>query len=106
MILPIFAYGDAVLRKKAVEITPDYEGLKELIADLQETMHSASGIGLAAPQVGKSIRLFIVDTITALKHIREDADKKDNRFMNEEGIQRIFINAKQVHKNGTPWPYN
>ena len=106
MILPIIAYGDSMLRKKAAEITADYSGLKQLIDDMQETMRSASGIGLAAPQVGKSIRLFIVDTVTALKHIREDADKKDNRFMNEEGIQRIFINAKQVHKNGSPWPYN
>src|SRR6266480_7703489 len=106
MILPIFAYGDSVLRKKAAEITPDYEGLKELIADLQETMRSASGIGLAAPQVGKSIRLFIVDTVTALKHIAEDTDQKENRFKGETGIQRVFINAKQVHKNGTPWAYN
>lgn len=106
MILPIFAYGDAVLRKKASEITQDYEGLKELIADLQETMHSASGIGLAAPQVGKSIRLFIVDTVTALKHIAEDTEHKENRFKGETGIQRVFINAKQIHKNGTPWPYN
>ena len=106
MILPIIAYGDSMLRKKAAEIATDYPGLKQLIDDMQETMHSASGIGLAAPQVGKSVRLFIIDTVTALKHIREDADKKDNRFMNEEGIQRVFINAKQVHKNGTPWPYN
>lgn len=106
MILPIVAYGDSMLRKKAAEITPDFPGLKQFIDDMQETMHSASGIGLAAPQVGKSIRIFIIDTVTALKHIREDADKKDNRFMNEEGIQRIFINAKQVHKNGTPWQYN
>lgn len=106
MILPIHAYGDSVLRKKAAEITPDYEGLKELIADLQETMHSASGIGLAAPQVGKSIRLFIVDTVTALKHIAEDTEQKENRFKGETGIQRIFINARQIHKNGTPWPYN
>ena len=106
MILPIIAYGDSMLRKKAAEITQDYPGLKQFIDDMQETMHSASGIGLAAPQVGKSIRLFIIDTVTALQHIREDADKKDNRFMNEEGIQRIFINAKQVDKDGTPWPYN
>jgi peptide deformylase len=106
MILPIIAYGDLMLRRKAVEITADYPGLKEFLDDMQETMHSASGIGLAAPQVGKSIRLFIIDTVTALKHIREDADKKDNRFMNEEGIQRVFINAKEVHKNGTPWQYN
>ena len=106
MILPIIAYGDAVLRKRASDISPDYPGLKTLISDMQETMRSASGIGLAAPQVGKSIRLFIVDTETALQHIREDDDQKENRFKDEAGIQRIFINARQVHKNGTPWPYN
>src|SRR4051812_20900831 len=106
MILPIIAYGDAVLRKKAADISAGYEGLHDLISDMRETMHSASGIGLAAPQVGKSIRLFIVDTETALQHIREDNELKENRFKDEEGIQRIFINARQVHKNGTPWEYN
>ncbi len=106
MILPIIAYGDTVLRKKAAEINPDYEGLEELINDMKETMHSASGIGLAAPQVGKSIRLFLVDTETALQHIREDDEKKETRFNDEEGIVRTFINARKVNIDGLPWHYN
>lgn len=65
MILPIVAYGDGVLRKRASDINPDYPGLEQLIADMFETMQSASGIGLAAPQIGRSIRLFVVDTETA-----------------------------------------
>ena len=62
MKLPIVAYGDPVLKKKAVEITSEYNGLKELISNMYETMYGAYGVGLAAPQVGRSIRLFLVDT--------------------------------------------
>jgi peptide deformylase len=105
MILPIVAYGDGVLRKRASDITPEYEGLEQLISDMFETMHSASGIGLAAPQVGRSIRLFVVDTETALKHFEEDKEEK-NPFKGEEGIRRIFINAKALNKNGSPFSYN
>jgi peptide deformylase len=105
MILPIVAYGDGVLRRRASDITPEYEGLEQLISDMFETMYSASGIGLAAPQVGRSIRLFVVDTETALKHFEEDKEEK-NPFNGEEGIRRIFINAKAVNKNGSPFSYN
>jgi peptide deformylase len=105
MILPIVAYGDGVLRRRASDITPEYEGLEQLISDMFETMYSASGIGLAAPQVGHSIRLFVVDTETALKHFEEDKEEK-NPFNGEEGIRRIFINAKAVNKNGSPFSYN
>lgn len=62
MILPILAYGDPILKKEAEEIDKDYPNLKELIDDMWETMYSSKGVGLAAPQIGKSIRLFIVDT--------------------------------------------
>ena len=107
MILPIVAYGDPVLRKKAADITKDYDGLGKLIEDMFETMRSASGIGLAAPQIGRSIRLFIVDTETALKHIAEDLQKdEEHPFKGETGIRRIFINARTVQKDGTPWLYN
>jgi len=61
MILPIVAYGDPVLRKVAKEIDADYPNLKELIANMKETMYNASGVGLAAPQIGKDIRLFVID---------------------------------------------
>jgi peptide deformylase len=105
MILPIVAYGDGVLRKRASEINPDYPGLEQLIADMFETMQSASGIGLAAPQIGRSIRLFVVDTETAIKHFKED-EEEESPFRNETGIRRIFINAKAVNKNGNPFSYN
>ena len=62
MILPVVAYGDPVLRKLGAEIDKDYPELKKLIADMYETMYASSGVGIAAPQVGKAIRLFIVDT--------------------------------------------
>ncbi len=105
MILPIIAYGDTVLRKKASAISADHPGLQGLIEDMFETMDSASGIGLAAPQVGHSIRLFIIDTSVALKN-REDDEENENPFKGEQGIRRIIINAKEVQKNGDPFPYN
>lgn len=66
MILPIYTYGQSVLRKEAEDITPDYPGLKELIADMFETMYRSDGVGLAAPQIGKSIRLAVI-TLDSLK---------------------------------------
>ena len=105
MILPIIAYGDAVLRKKAADIDAVYEELHELIANMNETMHSASGIGLAAPQIGRSIRLFIVDTETALK-ILEEEKEHDNPFKGEKPVKRVIINAREVDKNGKPFAYN
>ena len=62
MILPIIGYGDPVLRKVGAEITPDYPNLKEIIANMYDTMYNAYGVGLAAPQVGMPIRLFVIDT--------------------------------------------
>ena len=61
MILPIVAYGDPVLKKEAEEIDEDYPKLKELIANMYETMYNAEGVGLAAPQIGKSVRIFVID---------------------------------------------
>jgi peptide deformylase len=104
MILPIVAYGDPILRKKAADIKADYPELKELIENLFETMHQASGIGLAAPQVGHSIRLFIVDTIPVLKTL--DEEDKNHDFKGETGVKQVFINAKAVSKDGEPWLYN
>lgn len=104
MILPIVAYGDPVLRKKASDIKPDYPGLKQLIEDLFETMHAASGIGLAAPQVGHSIRLFIIDTVAVLKNL--DEEDKNHDFKGEKGVKQVFINARAVDKDGEPWLYN
>jgi len=106
MVLPIVAYGDSVLRKVGVEITKDYPDLKKIIADMYETMEVASGVGIAAPQVGKAIRLFIVDTKPFA-----DREGDDEEFTVEEKkelaeFNRIFINAKIVEETGEEWPFN
>ena len=94
MVLPIVAYGDPVLRKKGEDITKDYPGLEKLIDDMFETMEKAKGVGLAAPQINKAIRLFVVDS---------------NRMYDEgeesEGIREVFINAQIVEESGKEWPY-
>jgi peptide deformylase len=97
MILPIYAYGQPVLKKVATEIGPDYPNLKELIENMWETMYNADGVGLAAPQVGLSIRLFIVDTAKPLENSKdEDAPK---------GIKKVFINAEMLEETGEEWAY-
>jgi peptide deformylase len=100
MILPIIAFGDPVLKKKAADITKDYPGLSQLIANMFDTMKNAKGVGLAAPQVGASIRLFIIDAAPYL----DDDDEKD-----EEGLKsfkRIFINAQILKEEGEQWKFN
>jgi peptide deformylase len=106
MTLPIIAYGDPVLRKKAQPIDASYADLQTLITNMFETMHEASGVGLAAPQVGRSIRLFVVDTTEALKTLKEDQEENEYNFKEEQPVRRIFINAQTISKNGTPWIYN
>lgn len=86
MILPIIAFGDPVLRKMGEEITPEYPGLKTLVDNMFETMYKARGVGLAAPQVGLAIRLFIVDS-KQISHEDDDRKPKD-----EKGIKEVFIN--------------
>ncbi len=98
MILPIYAYGQSVLKKVAVDIKPDNEGLQELIADMWETMYNADGVGLAAPQIGQQIRLFIVDTQKPI----EESKKEDKP---EGGIKKVFINARKVEETGEPWTF-
>ena len=93
MILPIYAYGMPVLRKKAEDITPQYEGLDTLLKNMFETMYDSSGIGLAAPQIGLPIRLFIVDGTD----IEDDASTKD--------FKQVFINAQILEEFDTPWEY-
>ena len=94
MILPIFAYGQPVLKQVGQDIEPDYPNLPELIENMWETMYNASGVGLAAPQVGLSIRLFVIDTIQIMDKGKE-----------AEGIKRVFINAHKVDESGEPWAY-
>ena len=89
MVLPIIAYGDPVLKKVAEEINEDYPNLKELISNMFETMYDSSGVGLAAPQINESIRLFIVDA----SPYAED----DERL---EGFKKVFINPIILEEEG------
>jgi peptide deformylase len=101
MILPIVAYGDPVLKKEAEEIDADYPGLKELITKMFETMEAASGVGLAAPQVGLGIRLFVVDTTAFV-----DEDEDDEEMRELIGFRRVFINPIILEEEGEMWNFN
>ena len=100
MILPIVAYGDPILKKEAEEIDKDYPGLDKLIEDMFETMYEASGVGLAAPQIGKSIRLFIVDG----SPFAED-EEEDPRAEGLEGFKKVFINPIIEEETGEKWAF-
>jgi len=103
MILPIVAYGADVLRKVAVEIEKDYPHLDKLIADMWETMYASNGVGLAAPQVNKNIRLFVMDSAQIFEH-QEEEDK--GKYPDEPGVKRVFINAHIDSLDGEEWSYN
>ena len=94
MILPVFAFGQPVLKKRATDINKNYEGLESLISNMWETMYAAHGVGIAAPQIGASIRLFVIDSI----QIMEEEKKA-------EGIKKVFINAKIIEESGELWSY-
>ena len=97
MIYPIVAYGDPVLRKTAVSIDKEHPNLSAMIENMFKTMYQAKGVGLAAPQVGFSIRLFVVDA-TAFSEDKEHQDLK--------GFKKIFINAKMIKEQGEEWSFN
>ncbi len=98
MILPIVAYGDSVLKKQGVNITPDYPELAKLIADMYETMYAAHGVGLAAPQVAKSIRLFIVDASGFV-------DEGDDEYDELKDFKKVFINPEILEEAGEEWAF-
>jgi len=103
MILPIVAYGNPVLRVVCKDISPDYPGLSKLIEDMWETMYSSSGVGLAAPQVNRDIRLFVVDS----SQIFTNQDEEDKgKYPDEPGTKGVFINAHITGLDGEEWPYN
>ena len=102
MVLPIIAYGDPVLRKVADDIDKDYPNLSQLIEDMKETMINARGVGLAAPQIGKSIRLFIVDTTPFSDN--DDLDDEERKFLST--YKKVFINAKILNEEGDEWMFN
>tara|TARA_R110001592_G_scaffold237306_12_gene496425 strand:- start:25240 stop:25836 length:597 start_codon:yes stop_codon:yes gene_type:complete len=101
MILPIVAYGHPVLRKKANDIEKDYDGLDKLIANMFETMYEAEGVGLAAPQIGKSIRLFVIDA-TPFAEAGEDDDESEVDPTLKD-FKKVFINAEIIEEDGEPW---
>ena len=102
MVLPIVAYGDPILRKEAEPISADYPELDKLIQNMWETMYGANGVGLAAPQVGRSIRLFMVDT----EPFAEDEDFTPEEQEQLKGFKKVFINAEMVEETGEKWPFN
>ncbi|MEZ4809202.1 MAG: peptide deformylase [Allomuricauda sp.] len=102
MILPIVAYGDPILRKVGTDIAADYPKLDELIANMWDTMYNAHGVGLAAPQVGLSIRLFLVDTSPFSDD--EELSKEEQEAL--KGFKKVFINAKIEKEEGEGWNFN
>lgn len=95
MILPIYAYGQPVLKKVAEELQPNYPNLETLVSNMWDTMYDANGVGLAAPQIGLSIRLFVIDTLQIEKE----------EYPDHVGFKKIFINAHKVEETGDKWSY-
>ncbi|GIJ94706.1 peptide deformylase [Capnocytophaga stomatis] len=102
MVLPIVAYGDPVLRKVGTDITADYPNLKELIANMFETMEASHGVGLAAPQIGLPIRLFVIDASPFGED--EDLTAEEQEFL--KNFRKTFINAKILEETGDKWNFN
>ena len=102
MVLPVIAYGDPVLRKVGVEIDKEYPNLSELIDNMKETMYNAQGVGLAAPQIGKAIRLFIIDTSPFAED--PDLNEKEQAFLKD--FKKIFINAQIIEEEGDEWCFS
>ena len=103
MVLPIVAYGHPVLRQVAGDIDAAYPQLDKLIEDMWETMYGSNGVGLAAPQVNRSIRLFVVDSTQIFENLDED---EEGVYPDAPGIKRVFINAHIQELQGDPWSYN
>jgi len=103
MILPIVAYGSPILRKVCTDIDADYPGLEKLVADMWETMYNSNGVGLAAPQINKDIRLFVIDSEQIFANPEED---EKGEFPDEPGYKAVFINAHIKVLDGEEWSYN
>ncbi|MHA7943335.1 peptide deformylase [Formosa sp. 3Alg 14/1] len=102
MILPIVAYGDPVLKKVGQDIDPDYPKLDELLDNMFETMYNAYGVGLAAPQIGLPIRLFVIDATP----FADDEDLSEEEQKELTGFKKVFINAKITAEEGDEWAFN
>jgi len=105
MILPIVAYGHPVLRQVARDIDESYPDLAKLIEDMWETMYASNGVGLAAPQINRDIRLFVVDSAQIFVNMDED-ERKEEMYPDDPGIKQVFINAHIVEEGGEDWVYN
>ena len=103
MILPILAYGDPILKKESEEIDETYNDLETLIEDMFETMYRAKGVGLAAPQIGKNIRLFIVDGSPFAE--KEEGEDDDPRALGIENFKKVFINPIIEEEGGEEWSF-
>ncbi|MGE5519528.1 MAG: peptide deformylase [Candidatus Dadabacteria bacterium] len=105
MILPIVAYGHPILRKVGVDIDENYPDLPKLIEDMWETLYASNGVGLAAPQVNKSIRLFIVDSAQIFANMDEQ-EREEEGYPDAPGIKQVFINPHVIEEAGDDWRYN
>ncbi|MFY8089731.1 MAG: peptide deformylase [Chitinophagaceae bacterium] len=103
MILPIVAYGSPILRKKALEIDAQFPDLDKLLANMWETMYHSNGVGLAAPQINKEIRLFVIDSTLIFESMEPDEKQK---FSDAPGIKSVFINPIINNFSGESWAYN
>ncbi|HSK13514.1 MAG TPA: peptide deformylase [Phnomibacter sp.] len=103
MILPIVAYGSPILRKRADDVDAGYPDLAKLLDDMWETMYYSNGVGLAAPQINKPLRIFVMDSLQILQNL-EPEEKEE--YPGDDGIKQVFINPSIVEFNGKEWPYN
>ena len=102
MIIPIYGYGEPVLRQVGAEVSSEYPNLKEIIANMYDTMYNAFGVGLAAPQVGFAIRLFIIDT----EPFSDSDDLSKEEQAQLKNFKQTFINAKMLLEDGEEWSFN
>ncbi|HEX6334918.1 MAG TPA: peptide deformylase [Flavisolibacter sp.] len=105
MILPIVAYGHPILRKVAAEVQEGDPSLQKLIEDMWETMYVSNGVGLAAPQVNRDLRLFVMDSAQIFANM-DDEEKKEAGYPDAPGIKQAFINPRVVEEHGDDWAYN
>jgi len=100
MFLPVIAYGNPILKQKCIDITSHLPWVDKLIKDMWKTLYEANGAGLAAPQIDRPVRLFIVDTVQVYDH--SDINEKE-MFIADTGIKEVFINPKIIETSGKLW---
>ncbi len=106
MILPIVAYGNPILRKEAKDIEAGHPDLQKLVEDMWETMYASNGVGLAAPQINKDFRLFVMDSAQIFANKNDEDDDEEETYPDAPGIKQVFINPHVVELHGDDWVYN